>query len=338
MPDESIIDDLLDEFEEACQRGEQIDVHRLCNRHPQVADEVLRRIKKLQKMNLKLAGEIAHPPVALTFETQVSELNFLAKGGLGAVYVGKDIRLNRQVAVKFMHADRAGDLVGRQSFELEAEVTGRLEHPGIIPLYGTGTSDDGVPFYAMRYIDGQTLDATIRDFYAQKALDGKFANIQFRNMLQSFVTICKTIAYAHNRGIVHRDLKPDNIMLGRYGEAIVVDWGLAMPVAREGRFRASGEQTLMPLSGSYSHGSNNGAGTPAYMSPEQASNLAVTPASDIYSLGGTLFKILTGLPPVAGETLDEIRTKILEGSIPKPAELNKSVDSALERVPKLTCA
>ncbi len=338
ITDESVIEDLLDEYEDACQRGVSVDILELCRNHPHLAIEVQLRVQKLQKINRKLAGQIEPTPVALSFETQVANLKYLAKGGLGIVYAGSDVGLNRQIAVKFMHADRAGDATGREYFRLEAEVTGRLEHPGVIPLYGFGESKSGVPYYAMRLIDGQTLDATIKEFYAQQALDGKFDNVQFRNMLQSFISVCKTIAYAHNRGIVHRDIKPDNVMLGRYGETIVVDWGLALPVAREERFRMSGENTLVPLSGSSSRGSHHAAGTPAYMSPEQASNLAAAPASDIYSLGSTLFKILTGVAPVTGDSLTEIRTKILEGRIPKPSELNAALDPALDAICKKSMA
>lgn len=342
MSDESIIKDLLDEYDDACLRGEQVDVEQLCQQHPHLVLEVRRRIAKLEWMDLRLTGgipsspvpslEALQPPSAIAYHTQVTDLKFVAKGGLGTVYVGKDVLLNRQVALKFMHAERASEPVGRQYFELEAEVTGRLEHPGVIPLYGVGESEAGVPYYAMRFIDGQTLDARLRQFHAERLEHGKRDNVQFRNMLQAFISICKTIAYAHNRGIVHRDIKPDNVMLGRYGETIVVDWGLAVPVTREERFRVSGEKTLMPQTGSGSRRSDNAVGTPAYMSPEQASNLVATPANDIYSLGASLFKILTGVPSITGDSLPDIRSKILAGKIPKPSQPNNTLDMALERI------
>jgi eukaryotic-like serine/threonine-protein kinase len=342
MSDESIIDDLLDAYDDACLRGEQVDVVQLCEKHPHLVSEVRRRIAKLEWIDQRLSGdepsqsqpslEALRPPSVLAYHTQVTDLKFVARGGLGTVYVGKDVLLNRQVALKFMHPERASEAVGRQYFELEAEVTGRLEHPGVIPLYGAGESDAGVPYYAMRYIDGQTLDARLREFHAQRLQRGKRDNVQFRSMLQAFISICQTIAYAHNRGIVHRDIKPDNVMLGRYGETIVVDWGLAVPVTREARFRVSGEKTLLPQTGSGSRLSDHAAGTPAYMSPEQASNLAAAPASDIYSLGATLFKLLTGVPPITGDSLPEIRSKILAGKFPKPTALNNTLDSALEGI------
>ena len=129
--------------------------------------------------------------------------------------------------------------------------------------------------------------------------------IQFHELLSHFVAVCQTIAYAHNRGIVHRDIKPENVMLGRYGETIVIDWGLAMPVGREGVFKEISEQTLMPSSGSQQSGNEGrGAGTPAYMSPEQAEGRTdLGPASDIYSLGVTLYKILAGRIPFSAEQL-----------------------------------
>lgn len=335
MSYDSIIDDLLDEYEDAVEGGEDVDIQALCAQHPDLVDEVRRRIAALNKMEQKLGGNFDSDsqPVDLNYSTAIAELEFLAKGGLGAVYVGDDQQLNRQVAIKFIHRDLIDDQVSSERFLLEAEVTGRLEHPGVIPMYGSGTSSDGRQFYAMRFIDGETLDSALRRYHSNAASGVRNRVVDFNGLLYSFSSVCKTIAYAHNRGIVHRDIKPDNVMLGRYGETIVVDWGLAVPVIRDERFKQSGEKTLMPVSGSSAGtSSGNGAGTPAYMSPEQASELAPTTASDIYSLGATLFKILTGRPPVAGDSLQEIRTKILEGRIPSPSSLNSKVERSLESI------
>lgn len=236
------------------------------------------------------------PPDQLSVDGKITELKFHAKGGLGVVYVAKDQRLQRQVAVKFIHEHLLDNDECRQRFELEAEVTGRLEHPGVVPLYGVGRDEHQRLFYYMRYIDGTTLEESIRKLYGiEQSLErSDWQGLEFRRLLTSFVSVCKTVAYAHNRGIVHRDLKPDNVMLGRFGETIVVDWGLAVPVVRDERFRISGEHTLLPASGSGSGSSSGqGVGTPAYMSPEQTSGLAPTPASDVYSLGATLYKIIT---------------------------------------------
>lgn len=336
MSDDSRIDDLLDQWEDAQERGESLDLDRLCGANPALRSEIERRIQALQTIDFRLGVQepaaVDQEAPALAFDCEIDRLTFHAKGGLGAVFVGEDRQLNRQVAIKFIHRALAADQESCDRFQLEAEVTGRLEHPGVIPMYGVGQTEDGRPFYAMRYIDGHTLDEAIRQYYSGTRNEG-VQSLEFRRLLSSFVSVCKTIAYAHNRGIVHRDMKPDNVMLGRYGETIVVDWGLAVPVSRDERFRISGEKTLLPKSGSgSSNSSRDGAGTPAYMSPEQASELAPTPACDVYSLGATLFKILTGRPPVAGDSLLDVRTKVIDGKIPRPTELRKDLPKALEAI------
>ena len=296
--------------------------------------ELERRIAALQTIDHRLQSrsDEDEESIAVQFESGIARLTFHAKGGLGSVYVGEDRRLSRQVAIKFIHRNLARDLESRRQFDLEAEITGRLEHPGVIPLYGVGQARDGRKFYAMRFIDGHTLDEAIRRYHAQHADHDGHQGVVFHDLLHRFISVCNTIAYAHNRGIVHRDIKPENVMLGRYGETIVVDWGLACAVARDERLRQSGELTLMPKSASSGSSSGNGAGTPAYMSPEQASELTPTPSSDIYSLGATLFKILTGRPPVAGDSLVDIKTKVIEGRIPKPSSLKKNVPRPLEAI------
>ncbi len=359
MADEdSTIEELLDRWEKAHAGGTTLHLDALCANHPELRDEIARRISALMgndrrgstprdeedsalplaptfpPRNRRKSSDHDAPCTSpeLTFASHIGSLRFHAKGGLGSVFVGTDGKLNRQVAIKFIHPALAGDSMCRERFQLEAEVTGRLEHPGVIPMYGSGESQDGRPFYAMRFIDGHTLDKAIRQFYERAERREELQSVEFRRLLNSFLSVCETVAYAHNRGIVHRDIKPDNVMLGRYGETIVVDWGLAVPVTRDERFRASGEKTLLPVTGGSNSSSGDGAGTPAYMSPEQASELAPTPASDIYSLGATLFKILTGQPPVSGTSLQEIRTKVVEGRIPRPADLRKGVPRPLQAI------
>jgi serine/threonine-protein kinase len=335
MLDNDLIDELLDRWEEGQERGQSVSLEQLCADRPDLIDAVRQRISALRTIDHRLAAlndTATDETEPLSFASQIQSLEFHAKGGLGAVYVGDDHRLHRRVAVKFIHHNLARDPASRQRFELEAEVTGRLEHPGVVPLYGVGETDGNRLFYVMRFVDGSTLDEAIRRFYADEATGQSGRGVEFRRLLASFVSVCKTIAYAHNRGIVHRDIKPENILLGRYGETWVVDWGLALPVLREERFRQSGEKTLMPSGGSSGSGSSHGAGTPAYMSPEQASELAPTPAADVYCLGATLFKILTGAPPVTGNSLAEMKTKILEGRIRRPGEVRRDVPRPLESI------
>ncbi len=212
-----------------------------------------------------------------------------AQGGLGAVSVALDQELHREVAIKEILERFASDEASRQRFLLEAEITGGLEHPGIVPVYGLGTYSDGRPFYAMRFIRGDSLRHAIDDFHAENEKSSTSLNsIEFRKLLGRFVDVCQAIEYAHSRGVLHRDLKPGNIMLGRYGETLVVDWGLAKALGKTDQFSKTDESVLVPSSGSSIDMTQFGIaiGTPSYMSPEQAMGRLdqLGPASDVYSL------------------------------------------------------
>ena len=336
------IDELLDIWEATCEAGERLEVETLCQDHPELIEEVRQRVAALQIVDRKLESRNKDRLrlQSLQIESTIGDLRFVSAGGLGEVFVGQDAHLHRRVAVKFMHSRLCADQDSRSQFGLEAEVTGRLEHPGVVPLYGFGRTEDDRLFYAMRFIDGESLDDAIQRYYKKVDHVGEAANfdgelgVEFRSLLQGFVSVCKTIAYAHNRGIVHRDIKPANVMLGRFGETIVVDWGLAVPVMRDERFKCSGEQTLMPSSGNSSSGSSSGrgVGTPAFMSPEQASDLAPTPASDIYSLGATLFKLISGKPPISAKSLPEIRSNLIDGKLPVLSEIRSGIPKPLEAI------
>ncbi len=155
-----------------------------------------------------------------------------ARGGLGAVFVALDSELHREVALKRILDHHADDPASRTRFVLEAEVTGGLEHPGIVPVYGLGHGPDGRPYYAMRLIRGGSLKEAVDQFHADGAMktDAGRRSLELRKLLRRFVDVCNTVAYAHSRGVLHRDLKPANVVVGRYGETLVVDWGLAKPM------------------------------------------------------------------------------------------------------------
>jgi serine/threonine protein kinase len=156
-------------------------------------------------------------------------MRFHARGGLGEVLVAKDESLGREVALKVMQSPPGSDPDRRRRFELEAAITSLLEHPGIVPVYGAGEDEAGRPCYTMRFIQGETLRDAVRPLHDARSpvSDTAARGLLFRGLLSRFITVCNTIAYAHSRGVIHRDLKPANIMLGKYGETLVVDWGLA---------------------------------------------------------------------------------------------------------------
>jgi WD40 repeat protein/serine/threonine protein kinase len=153
-----------------------------------------------------------------------------AQGGIGKVSVALDAELQREVALKQIKPERADDADSRARFLLEAEVTGRLEHPGIVPVYGLGVDDLGRPFYAMRFVRGRSFEEAIKQFHeaaASPQCDSQSCSLELRQLLARFVDVCQTVAYAHSRGVLHRDLKPANVLLGPFNESLVVDWGLA---------------------------------------------------------------------------------------------------------------
>ena len=192
----------------------------------------------------------------------------------------------------------------------------------------------------MRFIRGETLQDPIDAFHAAEkpGRDPSERSLALRELLNRFVSICNTMAYAHSRGILHRDLKPRNVMLGKYDETLVVDWGLAKPFDRDEAARAVGEETLTPGSGSSDSRSDTPTvgvvGTPAYMSPEQAEARwdLVGPASDIFSLGGILYAILTGQAPYQGRKVGEILEKVKRCEFPRPRQIKPGVPRALEAI------
>jgi serine/threonine-protein kinase len=261
----------------------------------------------------------------------------LAKGNLGEVFVAHDEELHREVALKEIQERHADDPDSRARFLLEAEVTGRLEHPGIVPVYGLGRYQDGRPFYAMRLIQGKTLKEAIDRFHEAEGPNRNAGerSLALRELLGQFIAVCNAVAYSHSRGILHRDLKPANIMLGKFGETLVVDWGLAKSIgSREMRSR-SGEKALVPMLGeSTPTVAGQTLGTPGFMSPEQAAGQLeqLGPASDVYNLGATFYYLLTGKIAHHGPDLETIREKIQRGDFPAPRLANRLVSPALEAI------
>ncbi len=191
-------------------------------------------------------------------------------------------------------------------FLREARVTGQLEHPGIVPVYEIGREGDDTPYYTMRLVRGETLSSAIR---GAKTLRDRL------RLLPHFRDICNAVAYAHSRGVVHRDIKPDNIMIGQFGETVVLDWGLAKVHGQTDDRAGEMAQELSALRDTHGPHTVTGRafGTPAYMPPEQARGLIaeIDERSDIYSLGAVLYEILAGEPPFEGRTVGEVIGKVL---------------------------
>ncbi|HYH68569.1 MAG TPA: serine/threonine-protein kinase [Urbifossiella sp.] len=201
----------------------------------------------------------------------------LGRGGMGVVIAAREAGFDREVAVKLLGGHLCGDPAAGRRFAAEAGITARLQHPGVVPVYARGEADPGQPFFTMKRVRGRTLASFLADRSAPDQDLPRF--------LKWFEQICQTVAYAHSRGVTHRDLKPQNVMIGAFGEVLVMDWGLACE---------PGAGDPAPAGAA--------VGTPAYMPPEQARGEPdrVGPRSDVFGLGGILCTILAGRPPYVG--------------------------------------
>jgi serine/threonine protein kinase len=262
----------------------------------------------------------------------------IARGGMGVVMQARDLRLRRTVAMKVM---KTGNQFSRENvlrFIDEAQLTGQLEHPNIVPLYEIGLDEQGETFYTMKYVRGITLDEVLRGL--SNGNERTVAKYPLGTLLTIFQKICDGVAYAHSKGVVHRDLKPENVMIGSYGEVLVMDWGLAKNTTgaeREtiGSVNLLADQRVLEGRGFQTlHGLV--VGTPPYISPEQARGALdkIDPRSDVYVLGAILYVILCLRAPVAGSTMSEIIDKILASKITPPSAFNASPKSG-RRTPPL---
>ena len=248
---------------------------------------------------------------------------------MGRILVARDRRMGRTVALKELLA--SGTALGPR-FEREALVTGRLQHPAIVPVYEAGRWPSGEPFYAMKLVSGTSLD---------KVIASKTDFAQRLALVPRVIHIAEAIAYAHGEGVIHRDLKPSNVLVGAFGETVVIDWGLAKDVRADhdedvsaGPYRSelSGELTVV------------GAvlGTPVYMPPEQARGDAVGERADVYALGAILYHVLAGEPPYTGTSAAAILEAVIAAPpqpivtrVPGvPDELATIVGKAMARTPE----
>jgi eukaryotic-like serine/threonine-protein kinase len=270
--------------------------------------------------------------------TQLGRFGILrlhAKGGLGQVSLALDEELQREVALKEIQRPYADDAEARSRFVREAEITGRLEHPGVVPVYGLGFSEDGRPFYAMRFIQGRSLKDAIAEYHQMADGDDQ-KRLKFRELLRRMIDVCNTMQYAHSHRVIHRDLKPANIMVGEYGETLVVDWGLAKSLD-EAEFEPAAKHRLRSKSRPVSDTDTMDGialGTPQYMSPEQATGKlsAVNSLSDIYSLGATLYHLLVGSPAFAGRDLSKLLHSVRTGEFRPPRETRADVPPPLNSI------
>lgn len=301
----------------------------------------------LEYTRLSLAPTIEHTP---TSSPNSSEIELpspktpryenglpIASGAMGEVREAREIPVGRRVAMKVIREDARNEAEVRARFIEEAQITGQLEHPSIVPMHDLSIDDRGNVFYTMKRVEGQTLGAIIRKLKAGET--GVAREYSLSRLLTIFQKICDAVAFAHSRGVIHRDLKPENVMVGDFGEVLVMDWGLAkvidlpdLEITIQGELAGKDDAVHRTLDGTV-------MGTIGYMPPEQATgdleNIGF--ASDIYALGAILYELLTLRRSVEARTIDEGLDQIVTGKIASPSTFHsikrKKGETALVHCP-----
>ena len=243
----------------------------------------------------------------------------IGEGGAGYVFLGVDRDLRRSVALKVLHEKHRGNALLLRAFIEEAIITGGLEHPNIVPVYHLGFNDELGPYYVMKRLDGITLGTALQGL--RRHDPEMVARFDLDRLLQIFIEVCQGVIYAHDRNVIHCDLKPNNILIGHYGEVLLVDWGLAFVLGNEGALQARAQFW---------------SGTPGFMAPEQVIGdvTQYDARTDIWALGGLLYAMLCLARPFVGRTKQETLDAVLTGELVAPSRRNpaRKVPEGLERI------
>jgi serine/threonine protein kinase len=261
-------------------------------------------------------GEPPHTAVSAAPALRYEQLGLLGEGGMGRVERVRDRDLLREVALKHLRPELLHDPDSLEQFLWEARVTASLDHPNIVPVHELGVSPAGELFFSMKLVHGATLESLIAN-----ARESRGAYVSRNKRLRLFLQLCNAVSFAHSRGVLHRDLKPSNVMVGEYGETLVTDWGLAVPLPGP-----AGEpwRELMPAGLSL-----KSAGTPLYMSPEQAVGETLDARSDIYTLGVILYELVALRGPYRARSVAEVLSEIVKGLAVPLARAAPSASSSL---------
>jgi serine/threonine-protein kinase len=325
---------VLAELLQAEERGGRPDLSAVLRTNPELEIRLRQFFQNRQgfdRLAPQLAPTATHPGVPasrpeLPVGSEIDSyqvISELGRGGRGVVFRVSDPELKRPLAVKVLRLDLLGEADAERRFLEEAQVTGQLQHPGIVPVHAIGRLADGRPYFAMKLVQGRTLAPLLAERPAPADRLPQFLGI--------FQQICEAVAYAHSRGVIHRDLKPSNVMVGAFGEVQVMDWGLAKVLTAEGASREppgggrgvatpAGADTIRTVrTEANGHSSADGlvVGTFAYMSPEQATGQVehLDPRADVFGLGAVLCEVLTGLPPYAGDTTAKLHVMAAAGDL-----------------------
>lgn len=293
-------------------------------------ETVRRRRRDLSRMSLSSIGEATgdHDSLPEVPSTLYDLGREFARGGLGRILRAKDLRLRRDVAIKELLSKHPK---AEQRFIREAFITARLQHPNIVPIHEAGHWPSGKRFYAMKLVEGRTLAEALDSALSRKGREG---------LLRNIIAVADAVAYAHQNGILHRDLKPGNVMVGAFGETVLIDWGLAKDMWHEGPEATVSED--IPWSGAEETSDGMVVGTPPYMPPEQASAKPVDERADVYALGAMLYHVLAGRRPYQDVASKDVLLAVVSGP-PKPLgdlapdcprELVAIVEKAMARRPE----
>jgi formylglycine-generating enzyme required for sulfatase activity/predicted Ser/Thr protein kinase len=297
------------------------------------ADDVAANEARARAVSALRQALAADPHFAPQADLVMERLETLGEGGMGVVHRVRDRRLGREAALKLIRADRGGEDAVRR-FRREVEITARLDHPSIPPVYEAGTDASGQHFMLMRVIEGQALSKHIDELHREGAQP---QGHEERALLDALVKVGEALAYAHSQGVVHRDLKPGNVMVGRFGEVMVVDWGLGRELDRgdeQDELLRSDPELRRPPEPGQPELTQAGAvlGTPGYMAPEQAEDASVDAQADVFALGAVLTAILTGRPPIEGTTAMNRVYATLKGEITLPRQRRPGVPGELNSI------
>ncbi len=359
MTPEERVAEILASWRERAERGDRVDPRTLLDAHPDLAGPLARALRGLGALEALSTdeGDAAVAHVRTLAPDRYRDFAPAGEGGMGLVYWAIDTDLNREVAFKVVRPSAQGsaappeplalsapgaDTPASAAFETlkarflqEAWVTASLTHPGIVPVYELGQTPQGVPYYTMRFVKGErTLADALREA-ATESIDARL------RLLEPYLKVCDTVAYAHDRGVIHRDLKPVNVALGEFGEVVVLDWGLARLADRSDEAADRWRDRLDAFREAADLATVAGVlGTPGYMAPEAALGApeGVTASSDVYSLGVILYELLTGRRPHAFETFAELLRRLRAEDPLPPREQDEAVPEGLSALAVRTLA
>jgi PAS domain S-box-containing protein len=277
-----------------------------------------------------------------TPDERITRRGLHSTGGIGHVWLAHDKLLDREIALKELKADQATSEISRQRFFREAQITAQMTHPGTVPVYDYG-EHDGRSYYTMKFVKGRTLVEAIVEYHDWRRENSKTGvTSRLVQLLNQFVSICNTIAFAHSRQVIHRDIKAENVIVGDFGEVLVLDWGLAKRLAEkelptdtaalqmaatvvsEDRKAQTSAQTMQ----------GEKLGTPAYMSPEQARGEIdlIDERTDVYGLAAILYEMLVGKPPFSGKSIIEMLERVIHDQPETPSDRIDGVPKELEQI------